>query len=279
MLSCIFGQTLLRMKKLFFPLALLFGMAASAQTKEGRVVYERVMQMPARNIQFNGNSETIPARTITNQFELLFSANKSLWQMLANANEGDNSFTTGGGGNVMVMRMGGPSEVAFVDVEAARSVTQREEFDRSFVVTDTLAKLNWKMTEETKTILTYTARKATARRIGTRMQMSFENGEMKRTQVADTSTVVAWFTTDVPVSVGPVYPGNLPGLILQLEMNNGNTVYTAIEVSPKVNTAKIKEPKDGKKMTAAEFQKERQKMMEEMQRNMPNGMQFRTIQQ
>ncbi len=263
------------MKKLFFPAALLFSLAASAQVKEGRVVYERVMQMPARNIQFNGNSETIPARTVTNQYELLFSSNKSLWQMLANANEGDNSFSAGGGGNMMVMRMGGPSEVAFVDVEGARSVTQREEFDRSFVVTDTLAKLSWKMTEETKTILNYTARKAVAKRIGTRMQMSFENGEMKRTQIADTSTVVAWFTTDVPVSVGPVYPGNLPGLILQLETNNGNMVYTAIEISPKVNASKIKEPKDGKKITAAEFQKERQKMMDEMQRMMPSGTQFR----
>ena len=34
---------------------------------------------------------------------------------------------------------------------------------------------------------------------------------------------------------------------------------------------KIKEPKDGKKLTAAEFTKERDKLMEEMRKNMPNG--------
>jgi hypothetical protein len=48
-----------------------------------------------------------------------------------------------------------------------------------------------------------------------------------------------------------------------------------VEVSPKVNVSKIKEPKDGKKMTATEFDKERDRVMEEMRKNMPNGMRMR----
>ena len=129
---------------------------------------------------------------------------------------------------------------------------------------------------ESKNFLNYKAFKATAQRIGTRMQMSMENGEMKRQQVADTASIIAWFTSDIPVSAGPgTYQGQLPGLILEVEENNGQTVFKAIEVSPKLNASKIKEPKEGKKMTAAEFDKERERVMQEMQKNMPNGMRVR----
>ena len=78
--------------------------------------------------------------------------------------------------------------------------------------------------------------------------------------------------------VGPTtYQGQLPGLILELDENNGRTFFKAVEVSPKVSVSKIKEPKDGKKITAAEFDKERDKVMEEMRRNMPNGNGVRTM--
>jgi hypothetical protein len=44
-----------------------------------------------------------------------------------------------------------------------------------------------------------------------------------------------------------------------------------VEFSTKVNASKIKEPKGGKKLTAAEFVVERDKLMEEMRRNNPGG--------
>jgi len=110
------------------------------------------------------------------------------------------------------------------------------------------------------------------------MQMGMENGKMKREQVPDTTAAIAWFTADIPVSVGPAaYQGQLPGLILELDENNGRTIFKAVEVSPKVSVSKIKEPKDGKKITAAEFDKQRDKVMEEMRRNAPNGMRIRTM--
>jgi hypothetical protein len=60
-------------------------------------------------------------------------------------------------------------------------------------------------------------------------------------------------------------------LILELDVNNGQNVTKAIAYSPKVALNKIREPKDGKRMTAAESSKERDKMMEEMRKNMPAG--------
>jgi GLPGLI family protein len=66
----------------------------------------------------------------------------------------------------------------------------------------------------------------------------------------------------------------LPGTILEIDINNGRNTFKAIEISPKVDVAKIKEPSKGKKVTAEEFAKEREKLMQEMMQNGggPGGM-------
>jgi GLPGLI family protein len=274
-LSFIFDETLLRMKKIFLFLAIGLSLAGYSQMKEGRVVYERTFQLPQRIFANNPDLAARLPRSRTDQYELLFSNSQSLWQYLPDANTEGDPNTFGGGG--MVFRFaGGANDISYCNFEKGTRVDQREIVDRSYVVTDSVRKLDWKLTGDSKTILNYKAFKATAQRIGTRMQMSMENGEMKRQQVADTVAIIAWFTSDIPVPAGPgTYQGQLPGLILEVEENNGQSVFKAVEVSPKVSVSKIKEPKEGKKMTAAEFDKEREKIMQEMQRNMPNGMRMR----
>ena len=104
--------------------------------------------------------------------------------------------------------------------------------------------------------------------------MNMDNGNLERKEIDDTSTVIAWFATDIPVSAGPAeYQGQLPGLILELDVNNGRQTYKAIEISPKTDVASIKEPAGKKRYTPEEFRKERDKMMEEMQRNNQGGRQ------
>ncbi len=262
------------MKKILFSAVLLYSLSSGAQMKEGRIVFERTFILPVRNFNMDPALAAQIPKSRTDQFEVLFGNNQSLWQFLPNAsNEGDpNTFASGG----MVLRFnGGSNDVTYCNFEKGTKTDKREIADRSYVVTDSLTKLQWKLSDETKMVLNYTVRKATSHRISTRNMMSMENGVMKRTPTQDTAAVVAWFTTDIPVSVGPEFPGQLPGAILELNIANGQTVYKAIEVSSKVSINKIKEPKDGKKMTAAEFSKEREKVMEEMRRNMPAGNNFR----
>ena len=134
-----------------------------------------------------------------------------------------------------------------------------------------LRKLNWKLTGETQTILGHACQKATAQNIARRMQMTMDNGKMERKEVTDTSMVIAWFTADIPVPTGPEVQGQLPGLILALDMNNGRMVYKAVEISPKADLASIKEPTKGKKVSPGEFIAERNKMMDEMQKNNQGG--------
>jgi GLPGLI family protein len=258
------------MKKILLILCLGSSLAGLAQMKEGRVVYERTM-MFQRPVNMDPEMAKRIPQSRTEQFELLFGNNQSLWQVIP-SEEGSDITVASPNGNAVFRMGGGGNEILYYNGEQAKQVAQREMFERTFLVEDSVRRLNWKLTDETKTILTYTVKKATAQRIGTRSIMAMENGEMKRQEVADTTTIIAWFTTQIPGSYGPQeFQGQLPGTILELNMNNGRIVFKAIEVSPKVNLAAVKEPKKGKRMTQAEYMKERIALMEEMRKNMPAG--------
>ena len=252
------------MRKIFLAsAAMMLVNLLQAQQKEGKVIYERTIQMQIR-LADNEEAERMLPKTRTDKFELSFGNNQSLWKHM---DEDDNNDQFGENG--MQIRMVGPGQddIVFHDFTRAQIVEQRGMFDKKFIVEDSIHKLNWKLSEETQTILGHVCRKATAQRMGKSYRMTMDNGKMERKEFDDTTNIVAWFTTDIPVSAGPEVQGQLPGLILALDMNNGRIVYKAIELSPKVEIASIKAPTKGKKLTPQEFIKERDKMMDEMQKN------------
>lgn len=233
-------------------------------------MYERTTQFQMRMQGVNAPAANNLPRSRTDRFELQFTPGKQLWEALPDMEEETERSEAGTPGGMMRMRFGG-DELVFTNLETGIAVSKQELASKNYIVTDTVGKLAWKLADESKKILGLQARKATATRIGTRMMMTMENGEMKRTPVADTTTITAWFTPEIPVAAGPELSGQLPGLILELEMNKGRVVYKAVEITPKVNVAAIKEPKGGKSITAAEFAQERNKLFEEMRRNGPPG--------
>jgi GLPGLI family protein len=248
-------------------ICVLLANALQAQQKEGMVIYERVMQMQIR-IDDNDHMAQMMPKSRTDKFELSFGNNQSLWKHMEEDNTAD-EMNNGG----MQIRMIGPGQddIIFCNFDAGRKTEQRSMFDKKFIVADSIKKLNWKITGETKTILAHVCQQALAPRYGKRTMMTMENGKLERKEMNDTTNIVAWFTTDIPVSAGPEVQGQLPGLILALDMNDGRMVYQALEISPKVNLASIKEPVKGKKVTPEEFRTETQKMMEEMQKNQGSG--------
>jgi GLPGLI family protein len=127
--------------------------------------------------------------------------------------------------------------------------------------------MNWKLTGESKIILGQHCQQAVAQHIVTRMMMQLDNGQPKREPVPDTMNITAWFAPAIPVAAGPEYQGQLPGLIMAIDVDNGRMVYRAVELSPKVDVAAIKEPKGGKKVTQEQFKAERDKALKELERN------------
>jgi GLPGLI family protein len=239
----------------------------TAQQKEGTVVYERTMQMQI-HINDNDQMAQMMPKSRTDKFELNFGNNQSLYKHVDEENAADEM-----SGNGMQIRMVGPGmdDIIYCNFDAGRKLEQRSIFDKKFLVADSIKKLSWKLTGQTKTILGHNCQQALTQRMGKRTMMNMENGKMERKEINDTSNIVAWFTTDIPVAAGPELPGQLPGLILALDINDGRMVYKALDISTKVNQASIKEPSKGKKVTPDEFRTETQKMMDEMQKNQGGG--------
>lgn len=255
------------MKMIYVLAGVLMAMQLQAQQQTGRVVYEFTRQMQIRMGGPGGpDMPPPPPHAHTVKLEVLFGNN----QMLRRALE-DNTVNDfpGEGGGVQIRAFGmGDDDITWLNFTDGRKVEQKEFAAKQYLVSDSIRKQNWKLTGATKNVLGYACQQATTTRYSKRMNISMDNGEMTRKEVPDTAQVVVWFTPAIPVSAGPDYEGQLPGLILQIDIN-GNTTYKAIEVSQKADAAAIKEPKKGKKVTAEEFNKERDKMMAEMQRNGP----------
>jgi len=263
------------MKRLLIASAMLIAIPSLAQVKEGKILYERTIQMQIRINDDNPAMQNMIPKERKDKFELFFTEGKSLWQPVEDDGQSDETAFGDGGGMRMFIRMPGSNDIIFHNVTDSKKVEQRELAEKNYIITDSIRKLNWKVAGETKTILGHNCMKATSQRMQESFRMTMDNGEAKREKVMDTLNIVAWFTNEIPGSFGPeMYQGQLPGTILEIDVNNGRTSFKAIEISPKVDIAKIKEPSKGKKATPEEFAKEREKMMQEMMQNGggPGGM-------
>src|SRR5437763_2312046 len=154
------------MTKIFTCTALVSSLFAQAQMKEGRVIYERVVQLPVRSFNIDPSIAAQIPKSRTDQYELLFANQLALWQYLPNAtNEGDGNSITGNG---MVFRFASAAgDVSYYDLDKGTRVDQREIMEKSYVVSDSIRKLEWKLSDETKILLNHTVRKATSQRVMT----------------------------------------------------------------------------------------------------------------
>ena len=67
--------------------------------------------------------------------------------------------------------------------------------------------------------------------------------------------ITAWFADNLPVTAGPELYGGLPGMILELDINDGDITVTAKKVEMKTITEEIGVPKKlkGKKITNQQY--------------------------
>jgi len=85
--------------------------------------------------------------------------------------------------------------------------------------------LNWKITDEEKEINGYRVRKAV-----TDSYFALDDPYDE-----DYGKVVAWFTTEIPIPVGPARYYGLPGLIVELEYERSSVKYVLKEIDFQTN--------------------------------------------
>ena len=222
------------MKKLLLSILLLSALVSFAQVKEGKVTYELKIDMHRRIPADNAQMLAMVPPFRKSKFELLFADNQSFFK--AKEEEQDIADQNQSGG--VMIRMGSAEDVTYKNFSNQRYVQQREFMGTNYLVEGPLNLLTWKLEEGSEKILGYNCKKAT-------------------TKNAQGNDVIVWYTEEISVPSGPDQYSSLPGLILYLDSNKGEFVYTALAVDKKVNAKDIKAPNKGKKVTSEEFAKVR----------------------
>lgn len=227
-----------------------FGLCAAlnAQKTEGTIQFEEKMNMHRNLPPDAGDMKAMIPEFRTLKSELLFSATESLYRNVEEEEDDDEEM---GNGQVRI-RMQRPEAYYYRNYETGRKTDQREFMGKNYLIEDAIGQTPWKMSADTREVLGYHCMKAV---------WEDTTGGRKR-------DIVAWFAPDIPVSAGPATYGQLPGMILAIDINNGEIQLTAqkIDLNP-LKKGAIETPKKGEKTTQEAFQK----MMDDRIREMGGG--------
>ena len=267
------------MKKIQLVLGMLIALTsittAKAQMKEGKISYERKINMH-RNLPDPQMKSMVPEFR-TDKFELIFNESVSLFRSVVD-DEAPDPFANagGGGGGGMRFNFRMPSANTYTDLAKQMQYEGREFFEKEFLIVDSLKQYKWKLSEETKMIAKQLCKKATTMITAPqvmRMRVSMgRGGENNTDTTANTprapkeTELVVWYAENIPVSFGPDSYSGLPGVIMEIDQDNGANVTTAVEVSTKYPKKELVAPTKGEKMNRVQFQENMQKLMQEMQR-------------
>ena len=161
------------------------------------------------------------------------------------ANE-DTEMEHAGGGMHFKFKMSEPDNRTFNDFATKTYTKKQDLLGKTFLIEDEMSKYNWKLGTDKRKILDHVCMNAT-------------------TKLDDESDVVAWFTTEIPASIGPGSYHGLPGMILAIEVNENEQIIVAKEVNlGEIDSKMMEIPNKGKRVSQEEFDQIKKEKMEEM---------------
>lgn len=241
------------------------------KSKKETISVSKESEKEAAEDALTGFDKEAMAKAFQKNYLLTFNKNEALFEEVVALEKPK----PGQGGVSISVSMSGDGD-KYMNTKDKISYTEEDIFGDEFVIKDSLPKIAWQITNETKIIGDYNCVKATYiepvskndLEAYERYQEKTKNGkpsffEMKK---PEPKTITAWYTSEIPVSFGPNGVWGLPGLILQLE--NENYIYFCTKVSIKNNeTVKIKIPNSGKVISKKEYEKYEKKMQKRMEEN------------
>lgn len=209
----------------------------------GSVIYDQIVQL---NIQLEGDAaqyaDLLPKERKSEKI-LHFSEEAALFENHHTDNP-EEALDAHQEGSVMI-KMAEPDNKTFTDLKEGEQIEQKEFMSRMFLIKSELKHGHWKLTGEQKMILDYPCQQAIT--------------------AEEDREVVAWFAPAIAVPAGPGSFGNLPGLVLEVNIDNDQHVIVATSVDLKeVDKAILKKPTKGKEVTEEEYHAIVEAKMKEM---------------
>jgi GLPGLI family protein len=125
--------------------------------------------------------------------------------------------------------------IVHTNLQTKESIIQKSFFDETFLVTQDVRPIEWKVTSETREVAGFECRRANA-------------------IIMDSIYVVAFYTSQIPISSGPESFSGLPGMILGVVLPHLNVSWFAKSVQDKpVSNSLLIAPNKGKSVTTSEL--------------------------
>lgn len=152
-------------------------------------------------------------------FNYEFDKNKSIYAPAPESNSKPSS----------LLGMPATDNEVYSDYTANKYIAQKNVFEKTFLIVDSLRNATWKITNDFRVIAGFNCRKAT-------------------TVIMDSIFIVAFYTDQIMIPGGPESFNGLPGMILGLVINRLHTTWYATKVEVNgVNDKNIAPPKSGRK--------------------------------
>ena len=227
-----------KMKRILILLLFVFFVrSASAQKMEGVVTYEQTMfwskiyakmdflnQEEKDRIKMTWGDKDEGSKT---KMKLVFTPTRSLYTYLDDQGVSEDGRYSWRQQEYLVSR----------NFEQEKKTELLEMLGKTYLLEDSLKAPKWKIMNQIKDVNGHVC------------MLAVTEDTVKRQKIE------AWFAHDLPVSAGPGQYFGLPGLIMELNVNEGDLVITATKVEMKPVGEEINLPKKmkGKKITARDY--------------------------
>ena len=236
------------MKSINLFLLLFMPILLTSQQNEGRILFTETvkldMEIPEEHME---ELQGLFPESTTTEKVLLFNSDASIYKDVEGQGDEVVEAGTEDSGMRIKMVMARPDLQMYKDLKHQKMIYKEDLMGRPFLITEQIEKLPWKLVNEAKNILGYTCQKAI-----------LDQGEIQ---------IVAWYTPQIAIPNGPMHFGQLPGMILEVDIDNGQTTVVAHEISfDKLEKGSITPPKKGKELSRQEFEAleaEKEKEMQE----------------
>ncbi|MBE7170682.1 MAG: GLPGLI family protein [Williamsia sp.] len=223
----------MQQKYILFIALMIFSATGFAQQfiTKGKIEFERKTNQHAfldENSPWDQAAKKSLPKFVTYYFDLEFDNDKLLYKAGRDADvrqnkywgvfEGDNIIST--------------------NLNSSTSVTQKSIYGDTYLISDSLRKIDWKIGAEIRKIAGFDCRKAVGR-------------------VMDSIVVIAFYSDEILPSGGPESFTGLPGMILGIAVPKMHTTWYATKLQlTEVKDASLASPTRGKKIASGEFQKQ-----------------------
>lgn len=224
------------------------GHLAYVENSEGIIEFEAKINLHRTLPEDRQKVKSMIPEFRTTRHQLLFRGTESLYKPVEEDIDEDPDFSNGEGMRVQFRQ---PHVEVYFDHASSKRITQREFMGKEYLIEDSLKMPPWKFGTETKTVMGFNCRQA-----------MYHDEEQKQ-------EVVAWYTPELRPFLGPDNFNTLPGAVLEVDINNGERVISAINFDKRpLKRNAIKVPVRGAKVTHEEFKK---LVHEQVQNRRTNG--------